>query len=299
MFEGEGRDGRRVLNKWSEAEKQQAIQLLEQLGKNWNEIARQMGNSKKPDQIKNFYQNYKKKLRLDEKLPGTGERRRGSRRRSALSPGEGATLGREAGAEPQLQLGLGLGHSLARREEGLGVSPFGQTTGGALGSRGVGYMGSMARSHLLPPAHPSRDEERERRPPPSAHLQSLAAIALANLAMQSSASSPAPRAPPDGFPMQPLGPGLPLPLHLPPTSASTPRLYGGPSASGPSVPYSADLPYATFSFSTASSSSSMRTAAYPPRQHQQPMPPFMPNRQSDALGHLRMGSSSESPARQA
>ena len=61
---------RRSLAKWSEEEKQQAIELMGVHGKQWVTIAREMGDTKRPEQIRNFFQNYKKKLRLDEKLPG-------------------------------------------------------------------------------------------------------------------------------------------------------------------------------------------------------------------------------------
>lgn len=61
---------KRIMAKWTDEEKQTCIEAMGQLGKNWGEIAKYMGHTKRPEQIKNFYQNYKKRYSLDEKLPG-------------------------------------------------------------------------------------------------------------------------------------------------------------------------------------------------------------------------------------
>lgn len=59
----------KVIAKWTDEEKQQVVRLIEQHGRAWGKISELMQGSKKPEQIKNFYSNYKKKLRLDEILP--------------------------------------------------------------------------------------------------------------------------------------------------------------------------------------------------------------------------------------
>jgi len=84
-------EGKRQMTKWTDEEKRICIEAMGQLGKNWAEIANYMGHTKRPEQIKNFYQNYKKRYGLDEKLPGGPQSSRRGR-------GEGAAA-REAREE--------------------------------------------------------------------------------------------------------------------------------------------------------------------------------------------------------
>jgi hypothetical protein len=55
QLEEEDSEGKKVMTKWTEEEKQQAIQLLEVHGKQWALISGEMGGTKKPEQIKNFF----------------------------------------------------------------------------------------------------------------------------------------------------------------------------------------------------------------------------------------------------
>ena len=55
QIEEEDSEGKKVMTKWTEEEKQQAIQLLEVHGKQWALISGAMGGTKKPEQIKNFF----------------------------------------------------------------------------------------------------------------------------------------------------------------------------------------------------------------------------------------------------
>ena len=69
---------RRPIAVWTNAEKNLIVNLLSQHGKNWHLLSQEV-KTKTPGQIKNFFQNYKQKLNLGKVLPGTRERRRGSR----------------------------------------------------------------------------------------------------------------------------------------------------------------------------------------------------------------------------
>ena len=51
----EDAEAKKVMTKWTEEEKQQAIKLLSKHGKQWALISGEMGGSKKPEQIKNFF----------------------------------------------------------------------------------------------------------------------------------------------------------------------------------------------------------------------------------------------------
>jgi len=55
QMEEEDSEGKKVMTKWTEEEKQQAIELLEVHGKQWALISGEMGGTKKPEQIKNFF----------------------------------------------------------------------------------------------------------------------------------------------------------------------------------------------------------------------------------------------------
>jgi hypothetical protein len=55
---------RRATSQWTYDEKMLFVKLFKQFGRNWSEIATQI-QSKSPSQVRNFYQNYKKKLKLD------------------------------------------------------------------------------------------------------------------------------------------------------------------------------------------------------------------------------------------
>jgi len=55
QMEEEDSEGKKVMTKWTEEEKQKAIQLLEVYGKQWALISGEMGGTKKPEQIKNFF----------------------------------------------------------------------------------------------------------------------------------------------------------------------------------------------------------------------------------------------------
>jgi Myb-like DNA-binding domain len=62
-FNGED-TSRKGTSQWTYEEKMMFIKLFKQYGRNWNEIANIIG-SKSPSQVRNFFQNYKKKLKLD------------------------------------------------------------------------------------------------------------------------------------------------------------------------------------------------------------------------------------------
>lgn len=55
---------RKGTSQWTFDEKMLFVKLYKILGRNWSEIAIQI-QSKSPSQVRNFYQNYKKKLKLD------------------------------------------------------------------------------------------------------------------------------------------------------------------------------------------------------------------------------------------
>lgn len=55
---------RRGTSQWTYEEKMLFVKLYKQFGRNWNDISFQI-LTKSPSQVRNFYQNYKKKLKLD------------------------------------------------------------------------------------------------------------------------------------------------------------------------------------------------------------------------------------------
>lgn len=57
-------NSRRGTSQWTYEEKMLFVKLFKQFGRNWNQISFEI-LTKSPSQVRNFYQNYKKKLKLD------------------------------------------------------------------------------------------------------------------------------------------------------------------------------------------------------------------------------------------
>lgn len=74
---------RRSMAHWVEEEKEEFKKQLSIHGKNWKLLA-QMITNKTEKQIRNFYQNYKKKMHLEDLLP-KGDKSKGKKSESSLS----------------------------------------------------------------------------------------------------------------------------------------------------------------------------------------------------------------------
>lgn len=62
--DGEDRDGgKRIVSYWTQAEKDEFLKLFKQFGRNWAKLSALIPG-KTPQQIKNYFQNYKVKLNL-------------------------------------------------------------------------------------------------------------------------------------------------------------------------------------------------------------------------------------------